>query len=123
MQETLQKLRQLHQEALSELNKMKWQQIHFERYEDYERGYANGHEEALHEFENLVDDITKILREVDIEEVMSSNPVVSEKQQPLFAIPTHPATQYVTVSPDGKHTLIQELGLSEDDFYTDSEVD
>ena len=84
MQEILRRLRQVHQEALKELKNMKWQQQHFERYEDYERGYANGHEEAMEEYENLVDDLTKILRDVDIAEAMESKPIVSEKQYPLL---------------------------------------
>lgn len=84
MDNFIQELNRVHEQALAELRDMKWRNIHFERYEDYERGYASGHEEVMQEYENLVDDIRKILKSHDMETIQNAERVVSDNQLKLL---------------------------------------
>jgi flagellar biosynthesis/type III secretory pathway protein FliH len=84
LQDLIKELRQLNKVAQSELADMKRRERMAERYEDYERGWADGFEEATEIFENTVDDLTRLLKQFDIEETMKRSVPVSEKQKPLI---------------------------------------
>ena len=83
MSDLLQQIRNVHNQALAELSEMKRTIDYAERDDDYECGHADRYEEVAEMYENLVDEIAKILRDADIDSVMTSKPVVSEKQYPL----------------------------------------
>ena len=84
MSEVLQQIRQVHNQALAELADMKRTSSHLDdRLDDYQSGYIEGYEDATEMYENLVDDIAKILRDADIDSVMTSNPTISDKQYAL----------------------------------------
>lgn len=84
MSDLLQQIRNVHNQASAELSYMKRHITRYaERYEDYERGHADGYEEVAEMYETLVDEIAKLLRDADIDSVMTSKPIVSEKQYPL----------------------------------------
>lgn len=82
--ELAQQLTQILNVAKADLREMKWRNQNFERYEDYERGYANGHEEVMEEYENLVDDLEKVLKQYDIEITQTSKRIAPKNQLSLL---------------------------------------
>lgn len=87
MSDAIQQLRQIHKQALAELNQQKRRIRAFpaDYTDECNECWQAGYEEASEEYENLVDDITRLLRDIDITEAQERTPIVSEKQPPLFS--------------------------------------
>lgn len=56
---------------------------HFET-ADYSDGYGDGYEEAKEYFCNIIDELSKILRNLEIEDTMEKQVKVSENQMELL---------------------------------------
>ena len=82
----LAQLTQFHKSASAELAQMQRRVRLFES--DYSDEcndcWSDGYEEALEPFENLVDDLGKLLKSVEISNTMDHAIEVSEKQKPLL---------------------------------------
>lgn len=52
--------------------------------DDYTDGYAQGYEDAQEYFGNMIDELSKILRNLELSNVMENSIAVSEKQLELL---------------------------------------
>lgn len=84
LQELVKELTQLNNLAKAHLDNIKRRQTF--AYEDDEctRCWLDGSEEATEPFENFIDDLSAILRRVDIDETMQRDIAVSDKQLELM---------------------------------------
>lgn len=52
--------------------------------DDFNEGYAQGCEDALEYFSNMIDELSKILRNLELQDVMENSIAVSEEQLELL---------------------------------------
>jgi hypothetical protein len=85
IQELLKQLNQLNNVARQDYADMnRVSSSHTDECDDFQDGYAQGYEDAREYFGNMIDDLSAILRSVEIDDTMQRVVPVSEYQKPLL---------------------------------------